>query len=71
MSSNADIDINDPNFWEKWAKKANIEEKNPEDALILYEPRSRKRRFREEHYKMEDGSNSDTDGMSIDTLVQR
>ena len=46
----ADINIDDPDFWIKWAKKADIdvEEKlNPADERIIYEPRQRRqtRRF--------------------------
>lgn len=45
--------MNDPNFWQKWAKKANIEtETSPNKELILFEPRSRKKRF--EQYKAEE-----------------
>ncbi|VDK52169.1 unnamed protein product [Anisakis simplex] len=42
-----DIDIDDPNFWSKWAKKANIDtEINQIDKeLILLEPRNRKKRL--------------------------
>jgi superfamily II DNA/RNA helicase len=39
-----DISIDDPEFWQKWAKKADIdiEEKlNPKDERIIYEPRRR------------------------------
>ncbi len=43
-SETADISIDDPEFWQKWAKKAeiDIEEKlNPKDERIIYEPRRR------------------------------
>lgn len=37
-----DIDIDDPNFWEKWAKKANFDaELNEKEELIVHEPRRR------------------------------
>jgi chromodomain-helicase-DNA-binding protein 7 len=39
-----EISIDDPEFWQKWAKKADIdvEEKlNPKDERIIYEPRRR------------------------------
>ncbi|KAI1731410.1 chromo (CHRromatin organization MOdifier) domain-containing protein [Ditylenchus destructor] len=49
-----DIDVNDPNFWSKWAKKANIDVDAALDAtnehLIVSHPRSRRKRF-EENYK--------------------
>lgn len=36
MSSNReDIDVNDPNFWQKWAKKANIET-NSDPSVSLF-----------------------------------
>jgi len=49
-SETNDISIDDPEFWQKWAKKAeiDIEEKlNPIDERIIFEPRRRKqtRRF--------------------------
>lgn len=43
-SETNDIAIDDPEFWQKWAKKADIdiEEKlNPKDERIIYEPRRR------------------------------
>ncbi|VDP42301.1 unnamed protein product [Soboliphyme baturini] len=62
----SDIDVNDPNFWQKWAKKASIDpETNPESELILYEPRQRKRRFEDKVFdssnqsEVESGSESD------------
>lgn len=41
-----DIDIDDPNFWSKWAKKANIDTdmSRVDKELILLEPRNRKKR---------------------------
>lgn len=38
-----DIELDDPNFWEKWAKKANIDsdEMRSKDELIQLEPRRR------------------------------
>ncbi len=31
-----DIDVNDPNFWAKWAKKANVDPNlNPEVSCFL------------------------------------
>jgi chromodomain-helicase-DNA-binding protein 7 len=42
-----DINIDDPDFWAKWAKKAEIEEIDEKTRLLIAEPRSRKqiRRF--------------------------
>lgn len=44
-SSREDIDVDDPNFWEKWAKKANLDvetlNKGEQEMLILQEPRRR------------------------------
>lgn len=40
----SDIDIRDPDFWNKWAKKAEIdttEKKNDDEDLIVTEPRKR------------------------------
>jgi chromodomain-helicase-DNA-binding protein 7 len=39
----ADIAIDDPDFWAKWAKKAEIEEVDEKAALMMVEPRSRKK----------------------------
>ena len=38
----ADIQIDDPEFWQKWAKKAEIEENEHKDTLVVDEPRERK-----------------------------
>ena len=38
----ADIQIDDPEFWQKWAKKAEIEENDHKDTLVVDEPRERK-----------------------------
>ena len=38
----ADISIDDPDFWAKWAKKAEIEEISQEQSLMIDEPRARK-----------------------------
>ncbi|XP_071091615.1 chromodomain-helicase-DNA-binding protein 8-like isoform X2 [Haliotis cracherodii] len=49
MTSNrSDIDINDPNFWQKWAKKADIDvdELKSRNTLIIQEPRQRKQTAR-------------------------
>ncbi|CEF67400.1 Chromodomain-helicase-DNA-binding protein 6 [Strongyloides ratti] len=62
--NNDDIDINDPNFWSKWAEKANIktEPEKEEDDLILMEPRNRRKRFDDAAYKkMNGGEHSDDD----------
>ena len=39
----ADIAIDDPDFWSKWAKKAEIEEVDEKKSLMMSEPRSRKK----------------------------
>ena len=62
----SDINIDDPEFWLKWAKKAdiNVEEKlNPADERIICEPRQRRqtRRFeiaRPEEFDSDLGSES-------------
>ncbi|VDN01887.1 unnamed protein product [Thelazia callipaeda] len=61
-----DIDIDDPNFWSKWAKKANIdtEMSQVDKQLIVLEPRNRKKRFEDSVYKSEGGD--DTDGEDSD-----
>ncbi|KAL3860710.1 hypothetical protein ACJMK2_010796 [Sinanodonta woodiana] len=48
MSSNrSDIDINDPEFWQKWARKADISTAdNKRNELIVEEPRVRKQTAR-------------------------
>jgi chromodomain-helicase-DNA-binding protein 7 len=71
-SENADIEIDDPNFWEKWAKKANIdtEELSGLKQLIVQEPRRRTqtRRFGQDDGVMEmsegDSSGDDSDNVS-------
>ncbi|GFR06003.1 chromodomain-helicase-DNA-binding protein 7 [Trichonephila clavata] len=42
-STRSDIEIDDPNFWEKWAKKANldVDELKNRNELIIQEPRRR------------------------------
>jgi chromodomain-helicase-DNA-binding protein 7 len=61
-SNREDIDVNDPNFWAKWAKRAGVDpDFNPDKELILYEPRQRKRRFDEEVYKNREEEDSDSD----------
>ncbi|KAI8974348.1 P-loop containing nucleoside triphosphate hydrolase protein [Pilobolus umbonatus] len=42
---NAGVDLDDPDFWEKWAAKAHIEtnaDTPDEDSLIVFEPRKRR-----------------------------
>ena len=66
-SDNADIELDDPNFWEKWAKKANIdsEEFVSKNELIQVEPRRRTqtKRFGQDDGVMEmsDAETSDDD----------
>ena len=41
--ANNDIDLNDPNFWEKWAQKANVDYGQAlKDDRILEAPRQRR-----------------------------
>ena len=40
--SATDISIDDPDFWKKWAKKAQIEEVDETMQLMMVEPRQRK-----------------------------
>ncbi len=68
VSETSDISIDDPEFWQKWAKKADVdvEEKlNPKDERIIYEPRRRTqtRRFGgpDDILEESDYSSSDTD----------
>lgn len=71
-SENADIEIDDPNFWEKWAKKANIdtEEMTGKNELIVQEPRRRTqtKRFGQDDGVMDisdvDSSDDDEDNVS-------
>ncbi|GMR53353.1 hypothetical protein PMAYCL1PPCAC_23548, partial [Pristionchus mayeri] len=69
-SHNEDIDINDPNFWSKWAEKANIDAEKAlageERELIVSEPRQRKKRF--EPTEGEGGEESDE---SSDSAIGR
>lgn len=67
-SETNDIAIDDPEFWQKWAKKADIdiEEKlNPKDERIIYEPRRRTQTRRyggpDDLLEESDYSSSDTD----------
>lgn len=39
----ADIQLDDPDFWAKWAKKAEIEQIDENTRLMMVEPRSRKK----------------------------
>ncbi|KAI6241179.1 Helicase [Aphelenchoides fujianensis] len=61
-SNNEDIDINDPNFWAKWAQKANVEMDAGKETLIVSEPRSRRKRFEENYKGMNEGESEEGDG---------
>ena len=54
-STNIDIDVNDPNFWSNWAKRANIDvdatNETSNKNLIISEPRTRRKRFEESYNK--------------------
>merc|ERR1719162_1356647 len=41
-----DNNLDDPDFWEKWAKKAEIEQVDEKTKLMMVEPRSRKKTAR-------------------------
>ncbi|KAI6207680.1 Helicase [Aphelenchoides besseyi] len=75
-SNREDIDIDDPNFWDKWAKKANVVLETGENNLIVSEPRSRRKRF-EENYKglneggSEEGEDTDEDSVEPATSKNR
>ncbi|CAJ0562701.1 unnamed protein product, partial [Mesorhabditis spiculigera] len=63
-----EIDIDDPNFWNKWAEKANVDlekvrERQSGKQLIIAEPRNRKKRFEEDTLKEGEGSGSDESEM--------
>uniref|UniRef100_A0A914GUG5 Chromodomain-helicase-DNA-binding protein 7 n=1 Tax=Globodera rostochiensis TaxID=31243 RepID=A0A914GUG5_GLORO len=62
-----DITIQDPDFWSKWARKANIDVNSLNDEfstkhLIVHEPRARKKRFEADNFK--GTSESGDDGCS-------
>ena len=61
----SDIEIDDPNFWEKWAKKANLEteEVTGKNELIVEEPRRRTqtKRFGQDDSLMEISEADSTD----------
>jgi chromodomain-helicase-DNA-binding protein 7 len=66
-----DIDIGDPDFWSKWAKKANIDMDALNDEysgkhLIVHEPRSRKKRFEAENFKGNSESGDEAVGTDDD-----
>ena len=67
----ADIAIDDPDFWAKWAKKAEIEEVDETTQLMMAEPRSRKKIQRfggNESLDPRDVSDLDTSSDSDDDL---
>lgn len=65
-SNNIDIDLDDPNFWSNWAKKANIDVELSKDVtnrnLIISEPRTRRKRYNENYNR---GSESGEEGDGI------
>ena len=69
--SAADISLDDPDFWAKWAKKAEIEQVDEKKKLMMVEPRERKKISRfggndnlnpENLSDLESSSDSDEDG---------
>ena len=71
----SDIEIDDPNFWEKWAKKAHldVDELKGKNELIVQEPRKRTqtKRFGQDDSLLEisdvDSSDDDDDSLSTRT----
>ncbi|XP_025832998.1 chromodomain-helicase-DNA-binding protein 7 isoform X3 [Agrilus planipennis] len=70
-ANRSDINIDDPDFWNKWAKKAEIDttEKDETEELVLSEPRRRTQIKRYGHEdnaidmsELESSSDSDADG---------
>ncbi|CAD5209696.1 unnamed protein product [Bursaphelenchus xylophilus] len=61
-SNREDIDVNDPNFWSKWAKKANVDVDAGNNDLILLEPRARRKRFEEGYKGLHEGESDGDDG---------
>ena len=66
-----DIQLDDPDFWAKWAKKAEIEQIDENTRLMMVEPRSRKKIQRfgghenldpREVSELDSSSDSDADG---------
>ncbi|CAI4227605.1 unnamed protein product [Auanema sp. JU1783] len=62
-----DIDIDDPNFWTKWAEKAQIDidkaaASNEAVDLIIQEPRKRTKRFEDNTFKAGDESDGSDEG---------
>ncbi|XP_064466588.1 chromodomain-helicase-DNA-binding protein 7-like isoform X3 [Ornithodoros turicata] len=74
-STRSDIDVDDPNFWEKWAKKANldVDELKSRNDLILQEPRRRTqtKRFGTDDHMLDlselESSDDDEDGSGMRT----
>ncbi|GAV07723.1 hypothetical protein RvY_17530 [Ramazzottius varieornatus] len=71
-----DIDINDPDFWQKWAKKAEIQTDKDafENDLIIHEPRKRaqvKRYGEELEDEADDASDDDYDSDEEDGKGRR
>uniref|UniRef100_A0A336LW14 CSON006412 protein n=1 Tax=Culicoides sonorensis TaxID=179676 RepID=A0A336LW14_CULSO len=76
QSNRSDIDVDDPDFWAKWAKKAEIDpnacEKDETEDLILAEPRRRtqiKRYGQEDAIELSEDSSapadSDEEGLGL------
>ncbi|XP_015793545.1 chromodomain-helicase-DNA-binding protein 7 isoform X2 [Tetranychus urticae] len=72
----SDIEIDDPNFWEKWAKKAqlDVDELTGKNDLIVQEPRRRTqtKRFGQDEQMLEisDADSSDEDEENVSTRTR-
>lgn len=81
-ANRSDINIDDPDFWNKWAKKADIDptEKDEKEELVISEPRRRTQIKRYGHdesvvdmSELESSSDSDVDidGLSLGSRSRR
>ncbi|CAH1779419.1 unnamed protein product [Owenia fusiformis] len=78
-NNRSDIDINDPNFWQKWAKKADLDSESMlnKNELIIEEPRRRKQTARYGNQNAMDdmsglsSSNSDSEDTDSQANVKR
>jgi chromodomain-helicase-DNA-binding protein 7 len=66
-----DIDWEDPNFWAKWAQKANVDINAAENHLIMSEPRARRKRFEDNYKGLHEGENGSDEGSDDDGETSR
>ncbi|ORX92777.1 hypothetical protein K493DRAFT_263097 [Basidiobolus meristosporus CBS 931.73] len=75
VGNSDDVDIDDPDFWDKLAKKANMEVEDEElnNPLIIHEPRLRRQvqRFGTRHIKNSDVSEPNSDAEDADDTASR